>query len=574
MFEQIDVDTLTLDVIEAWFRADLSAQAAREMLAAPHSSLSGRPEFYGPQTEYEANKLYYEGDHWQGSTGWSGQIPYSDPDARTVDALAMERIRLGFVSENVIAEVTDRHVTAVVGRSPVRRLYTERPQAERTEGQQPEADPLTELNEEIGAWARRRDIVGLLQKYARTLLLGRKASLRVFIPPGKLARMAGMDVATLTAGTVIPLPPGLTFAQALDLIRVEVVEPGEGGVHEDPNTGDRFGAVVRKGKDGRVAEVSHITDNGNTTRVVIITEEGERYPGTPMPLDGHLTLYTRERRPLITEQVRQLQRLHNKALTMLGGNLDWSGFLERIFFNAQPVMERVRGTDGVERNVARYHAGPGTATFLTGTKTVDEQGNERVATPSVVFREPIRPDVFEATIKITERRILSECFQLHALISGDAAPSGESRIQAKADWVVSLMLTKPHLDGAGRWLFEVLYRMAAALSGTAVPTNARTTFRTLLDPGPLSGEEVKGILERVKARLLSRSAALSELRTEDVDAELQAIDEDALASKEWADTLNALGDAGFPVANALRLMGVSEERIEAMLRFEEPTPTP
>src|SRR5215211_5229537 len=59
---------------------------------------------------------FYSGDHFQDFDGWIGEKP---AEGTKTYAETVLRIKHGFVSENVIKEVTDRHVSAVLGREPL-----------------------------------------------------------------------------------------------------------------------------------------------------------------------------------------------------------------------------------------------------------------------------------------------------------------------------------------------------------------------------------------------------------------------------------------------------------------------
>ena len=576
MFETLDPTKITLDTIRAWFGGALGGPVGPMARAVPHlmpgqsltvssgqtvgkQGLSSDAAYYA--NAYQVSRAFYDGDHWQNGQGWAGQFPLRDGTS-DVDPDAFQRMAQAFTSENVIATCADRHTAAVVGRSPSRRLYTD--------GVDDAAnDPLAARNAVLEGWGERRNVLAILQDYVLGLLLAGQSSVRLWMPPAVAARAAGVNLAELTPGQPIVLP-AMSYEDALALLRPAYVEPGEGGVYEDPETGDRYSGIAYQAADGSGrGEVAYLDEQGRT--VVVVLTETDRYPQAPVDLGGALPVYTRRRRPLITEQVRQQQRMLNKAYTMANTNLDWSAFVERIFLNGKPPTSK----DAAGNDVPVYKPGPATASFISGQVFIDQDGNEKLSTPQVVFREPGKPEVFQATVALALLAILREVYQVHAMLSGDAAPSGESRIQAKAEFIVSLLLTKPAVDGAGRHLFETADRWACALAGEPVQDGARHTFRTRIDPGPMSPEEIRAIVEKVREKLMSHRAALAELRAEDVEAELAAIEADALGTPEArAKATKAFVDAGLSLYNALLAAGYDEEEATNLADYTNGDPTP
>lgn len=568
-FETITPAALTIDDVQRWFTGDLHASpdsaAYQQWSILPGESVtysSGTPrgkEGHGPgegieQPEYLQNLHFHRGDHWQGGRGWPGQFPTKADN--TIDSVAVGRIAGAFISENVVRQVEHRHNSGVLGRSPTWDIAEHDSQGEEVENTE-----LQEIRQQVENWLQDRGFIDRLSKFVEHLDLGGTGAIRRFIPPGKLARMLGIDVSDIEEGTPLQLP-SMTFDQALGLIRIANVEPGEGGVYEEPETGDRYaGYVYELAKDRKAAEVSYILPDG-TTQMVTITSDEKRYLWPALDLAGALNVYQRRRDVLITAQVRQHQRLLNKARTLLNTNLDWSGFLERIFLNAQPPTRKIDGED-----VPVYNAGAGTASFIRGVTYTDEQGNTRVAPPQVVFREPIKSDLFRDSAEQAREGIYHETDQLHALIAGDAVATGESRIQAKAGFLTSLFLTKPAVDGVGKWVIESVVRLAAALSGTKLPEGIRFTFRCRLDPGPLSPDETRAVIERVKSGLSSKRAALGDLRTEDVEAELAAIEAEARETT-LPDLVKKWMDAGLSLRGALRACGLEEEEVQRYIAFD------
>lgn len=63
-----------------------------------------------------ANSKFDKGDHYQHSLGYIGAKPLPGTAGFTQ---TMTQIQQGFVSENVIKEVVDRHISGILGREPL-----------------------------------------------------------------------------------------------------------------------------------------------------------------------------------------------------------------------------------------------------------------------------------------------------------------------------------------------------------------------------------------------------------------------------------------------------------------------
>jgi hypothetical protein len=162
---------------------------------------------------------------------------------------------------------------------------------------------------------------------------------------------------------------------------------------------------------------------------------------------------------------------------------------------------------------------------VTGQYREDEAGNiAGIAAASVSYRDPVNVETFEKTEAAAYRNILEEARQLHRLIARDATASGESRVQARADFVTSLRDTKTQLDAAGRWVLETALALAAALAGQPGRfASLRVRFESQLDTGPLSSEERRVIAEEVERKLRSRQNAMALLSIDDPAAMLDEI---------------------------------------------------
>lgn len=467
-------------------------------------ALSAQPT---PQQALDVALAYYKGDHWRGGAGWVGPRPdITDREAPQV----MAEIAAAFVSANKIKEVVNRHRDGTIGHEP---SWSLTPARALKDGEQPTADEQARIDEAEAALTEHWDTRGILktlQKVVVTLLLNGRACLRIFVPSGKLVELEGETL----------VPPAGDLAQALEFLFISRPKPEDAGIVTDDDTQERAGVYVYDRKGAPEVEISYIDDEGETVLAIV---DGAESRGITLDLGGRLWLYELDAEPLYSEQLRELQDQLNMALTMQGRNVIQGGFLERIILNGQMPGEWVADTEapGGKRFVpSTTQFGASTTNYIVGVAQRDQMNNVTgIASPSVVYRDPVSPDTFISSESALKEHILEEAHQLHALIAGDSTASGESRIQARADFATSLRTTKTAIDGAGRWLLETLLAVAAQFSGQPGRYEGlRATFDCRLDTGPLTAAEITVIIAQYQAGLLDRIGALERLGVDDPDA--------------------------------------------------------
>lgn len=468
--------------------------------------------------DYAPNMLFYSGDHWQNGLGWCGpQPPIGDPAAATV----LAEIKRAFVSSNKVKEITARHVGGVIGREPQWGLTVRRPLKEKQKPTQAEQKLIDEAEALLTEWWDERTVHQALRAALSTLLLGSRASLRLFVPAGILidGRIPQADLKSALMQLYLAHP---TPAQSLVLI--------------DADTQQRCGVYLYQQDSHTVAELTYLNEDGTTVLRVLREQTDAAGAGALLPLDGHLLLHELKRDLLITQQIRENQGQLNLAKTMMGRNVVQGGFLERIILNGQMPGSYVddASAPGGKRFVpAPFRTGAGTTNFIAGATYQDADGTTHVASPSVVYRDPVAVDTFLATEQAAYRSILEEAHQLHALISGDATASGESRKQARGDFQQDLELTAPELTRAVRWLIETVLAVASALAGQPGRYAAlRATCTARLDTGPLSGDEIGQVQSLTgDKQLLSQETGMSRIGIEDTDAEKALIAAETAAAQ-------------------------------------------
>lgn len=501
-----------MPIVPAAFAA-LDPQAARAFL--PKSDPAA-----------DDNELLFGGDHWGGSRFWLGEVPTDE--TRGAFLAAVER---GFIAINHIREVADRHRAGVLGREPLWRLTPRRALADNETPTADEAARLAEAEALLTAWWDKRDILPWLQGPAAALLLAGRTVARLHIPRGLLT----LDG---EASGLVPLPAGgdptQRLAAALDLLYVDSPARDACAVVTDDDTKARLGVYAYRRQQQEWVEATYLDESGATVLRVI---GGGVDAAVAFDLGGRLLLYEARRQPLIDAQVRKLQQAANLNLTNLGRNLNLAGSRERTFLGAQPPGAYRKISNGQpwgptdDPNDREFVAeglpsGAGMDRFLQGVPVYNDRGEQvGMTTPSLHYEQPVSVETFNVADRLFRAAILGATYQLHALIAGDAAASGESRKQARAEFAASLGLTRVALDGLGRWLIETPLTLAAALAG--VPgryADLRAQFAVTVDPGPLTSDERAEYVTQWQAGGLSLETLLTRLGEDDVDAEIARIE--------------------------------------------------
>jgi hypothetical protein len=334
-------------------------------------------------------------------------------------------------------------------------------------------------------------------------------------------------------------------------IFLEAPEPGTCAVVIDEDTMEPLGVTQIERRDKtKVIELSFLDDN-DRTHIVTLRDGGSpddepepdeveagdgeraqaaRDSSTPLDLGGHATVYQVEGEPLITYTIKRNNMLINLSMTLMGHVMVESGFSELVVTNVELEEEEVDDptAPGGKRKVpTKLRRGAGRILNFPGIITTDANDGERVAKVDVHKFQPSPLTTFKDGKDAGYRNILEEAQQTHALIAGDATPSGESRIQALADFVMSLLDDKDSNDDAGVWMVETALALIALFAGKPGLFNPlRATFDTKLFLGKLTAEERKQLLSELTARVRSRRNVMMLLGIGEPEAEMDEIDRD------------------------------------------------
>jgi hypothetical protein len=465
-----------------------------------------------PDTAKRARR-FHDGDPWQEGWGYIGQKP---PVEMTGRDLIIADLREGFVSENVIFEVTDSHVGGALGTEPMWDFAQGEKRLRRDK-----ADTFN-LGETLTAHWDERQTLQIFTDAAAGLVLEGASVLRLYFPNG------------LLKDNVIPNVPDI--ADALTYLYSEVQTADVAGVFTNPETKKKIGVYLfEEGEATKVrkADICYLNEEGKTVlrRLTDGKEESEDFG--PYDLGGHLFIHELKRPALITAAILSAQKAVNLAHTMMMRNVNLAGNRTRDVVNAQPPKKKEPATtEAAKRAQAReagaYKSTPGYVNWLFGLPIYNEQGTKIIGytNPNVSVTEPVDVTTFRDTRDHFYAVILGQSFMRHVLISGDATASGRSREQARKEYERSLTKTAVVLNAAGRWQLEVELRMAAELSGkTAEVRDLRAVFECNVEKVPVSAEERQENRADVDAGLMAPETAMRRNGVEDTGKEVQKVKE-------------------------------------------------
>jgi hypothetical protein len=531
-------------------------------------------------TYISRSRAFLAGDHWQGGMGWAG--PWPRPTSDGSSQLAIADIEKRFVSQNVLAELLDRHVTGAIGREPHWTMSPRRPVDEEHPITTEEQSLIDEANAALTEWWDLRRVHELMQQACATMLFARRGMFRLYIPQGQLEDVLGED------GETRKLLIIKDFVQALMTIWLDHPAPERSTVAQEDDTKEHIGALLYSGGisvtgDGTPVEVGELTYLDPATGVTVLRALDRSYDVEwSADLGGRLLMHEMNRPLFLTPQLQQMQEALNLSLSMLPRHLVTAGFLERVLLNAQmpghwekdPISGDVRGKWVPDAAMV----GPGVQTFYTGVEEEQTDGTIKRATPQVHDRLPVSPEPSISAIRAMYEMMLEEANQSHVLMNKAAGASGKSREQARSDYERSLTTTAPRLERAGRWLLETLLATAEALSGQPgkYTKTLRAVFTLRLDTGPVDSLERAANDLSYKNGTLSREGAMARNGVADVDAETELIDAQPGAELALTERMtivfNSLVGEGVAPEQAARIAGFSEDDINLLIAGFEPPP--
>jgi hypothetical protein len=528
-------------------------------------------QFLGRAIQAAENaRCYVEGDHWQNGKGWVGPRPPQSADGYDK---VMKEIERAFTSRNAVLEVLERHALGVVGLEPTWGYTVRRPLREDEDITTEEQRLIDEAESIVTEWWDKRTCHQLFQDYVIDLLWAGRSSLRLYVPAGLLAEVEDGDEKYLVA-------EARNVEAALEMLYPDHPAPEDSTVYVEPLTQRWLGIVRYKTLVNwqpvgiYIYELTYLNDDGSTSIARLDRNQTTAYD---FKLNGNLSMWESTRSPIITDALLQAQRALNLAISMLPRNVVTGGFLERVILNAQMPGEWIKDKDGnnIGFKPSTYVTGPATTNFISGQQYTDEEGKTHLATPDIKWRPPSETKPVAEAAAFHYEQILGEAKQIHILISGEAAPSGYSREQARADFADSLGTTAERAQSTGRWLLDTVLAFAEQIAGQPGYYTGRlkATFECRVNTGPISVEERTQNIAEVEAGTLSEETAMERGGVLDVDAEKVRINarpeaQLALLTKQL-EVVTAAVLAGFSVELSSEMAGMDMKWINKYKKENE-----
>lgn len=507
----------------------------------------------------DKNRRFVEGDHFQRGEGWVGPGPttgmrgYSD---------FLDLLFKAFVSKNVLNEVLDRLVSAVIGREP-RWAWVPRRKVTKDK---PITDSEQALIDEVEAaltdWWDVREVHKLLKRQLKYMLWASQSTWRLYVP-ADLTDSAGR------IGTVT------TLEDALSKIFLDIPDPELSTVYEHPTKKTRLGIVFYTDATGKeFCELSFLEGDKTVVKILPGADVGQ----ATNDFRKNITVFRVSiDRAFLTEQMRSLQRMLNMTLTLLGKGLVDNHFVEKIFKDILPPGHWEYEADGTTRKAfvpdpEGRHTGGRTDSYMQSIDYKDEQNRTVLASGDVVIRDPLDPT---GTIKGSEywyQALLEEARQDFVLINQSSAPSGKSREESRSDFAASGEDTQMQAALGGRALLLTVVSMAEAFLNK--PGKWTETLKPVFVPRPKYGtmtiEERKQNIDEAEKGFLSDDTAMALNGIDDVDAERALILASARGqlriSSERADVVSTWA-ADFPREVALHLAGFTDDEIKDIMKL-------
>lgn len=534
------------------------------------------PGVAGENVFIATNHLFYDGDHWQGGAGWIGPVP----DAKDAErGTVMRLLEAGFTSANKIKEVVDRHRNGVVGTEPTWSMTPLRIMKKDEKPNDIEKSLMAEAEAALTDWWDKRNIPSVIGEAIVNALLGRRGVVRMFVPRGLLLTVSRQGE---KESRPVRILNAVDLADALSKLYIETVPTDSATIYTDPDTQAECG-VYKYSRDtdpirdntqsGEFIELTYLNEDGNT--VIRVMNQSGTDQSVSLPMGGSIMMHQVERQELITEQVRQLQRALNLALSVIPRTVVTSGFLERVITNAQTPGNWVDDdtmASGKRFVPSPYYTGAGTTNFVNGIPVKKADGSVDLTEPGIIFKEPTEITAADSAKDSHYQSILDEVHQAHVMITRDATPSGYSRDEARADFEKDLASTALQVVALVRWI--IITAIGFGEAATKKPGRwtkvLRATAVVAADAGPISPDERRANDEAVAKGNMAKTTAMERAGILDVDAEIARIasqsETDPEVMQKRAATVASLVGANTTIDAAAEVAGFTKEQVAILKR--------
>ena len=521
--------------------------------------------------DYEVNRRIVEDeDQWQEGKLWPG---HRTGDTATDNAL-IRNIEPQFVADDVISEMIENRSSGLLKQEAdvalVPLAEPDEEEGETSEGGEPTAAETREEQElqylaEIAAWWDRKKFAEKVDQAVGRVSYAKRACIRAMVAEGNLVNGR--------------LPLVGSLAEALDLIEVDVPQSDAATVYTDPKAQRKHGVIVVTEDTNKKAEVWSVDPKTKQTSVRVLTNTTPTTLG-PFDLGGRIPVAEVRGKRIITASVRRLQSLLNFITTVTGRTVETAGFRERYLGNVEPpgLWQTFPPSDGPPLEVDEKSAGGPFYKHrvpwvlgapmnqeLVGLKTLDANGKETFASPSVTALDPVDPAFATNAAKAVTGKIYRRGKQGHLALDGTTEASGVAYQQARAQFEADLTALKGPVEGMMRDILEAVLALAALMFSGAkvILTNYRVQVTLHVSAGPVTPDEMRLATELRDKRAISQQTMMARVGVEDPAAELEAIQADPIYQMElWSKRIEVYDKAitaGWSAEVAAHISGMTPE---------------
>lgn len=524
---------------------DLTPADARGYVSAP-PDLDANRRFVGAPTAADPDA---RADHWQDGAGYTGPLPATTSSAAS-DVAYIETLKGTFVAEDCLSDVLQRKRNGVLGKAPAWSFEPDRddaPEAPPASGaeapgdrtEDPEKAAADAVTEAMRAWAPTAggsgvDMASVLKRWLDSMGYAGRGYLRVFVPRG---RYTTAEDGSMSLSVSTP-------EEALRHIYAEALDADQAAIYTDRDEMAHVGIVAFAPETETIhaddadtttdadVELSYLESTADGARTIVRTyAAGATDPAEgAIDLGGRITLHEGRLRPLLDTGAVSNQRDLNTLRTMIAINGHKAGFPKLFFIGVQPPTRTVSdGEGGFIEEAYAPEIGPGHQGFYTTQPVYDADGRvSGTETGSVTEVGPADNGNLRQDAQVAREAIYRSARQSHALALAGANLSGEAMIQAQGEYLADLTDAAAEVSEGGRWLLEVVWRMACGLAETPErASGVRAVFECRPQAGPLSSAMRQEIIRQYEAGLLSAETAMSLLGVDDIDAERERMEAEA-----------------------------------------------
>lgn len=500
-------------------------------------------------------KNMYLGDMWDKGRGYIGPIPVDGDENAAEIFRSLQRT---FTSRNVIEEVVDRQVDALLSRSPDWKIFDKKtiqknPKAAKTFRAPRSNDPASRaaskiIDEDNTAENNKiNEAEMILSEIWTNANVGDalKASMTERLVTGR-----GMLRIYLSKRYFDKQDEDMDFVNAAKYVKIQFVENADGSLIDDD--GEKLSVIkVNKSNKDTLIEFCFVDDDDMTYvgtidkagsfSTTIELADGEEISdlvrklsesaelSSPWDLQQYITADEILGKPLVSESMLQNNRSLNLDLSLAVQVLIEAGYSEMVVTNVALETESVADPENPGRTVQRpsgLKRGAGIINNLVGEQTIDAEGRTYFEKPSAIFKEPTPVTTFVDGEDLFYRQILCEAKQIHVILNEKSDPSGESRVQSRQDFVKKSQRYKPSLDIHGSWALNCFLHIVAVIAGKpGYFSEIGVIMDSKIYAGELTAAEKDVVISQFEHGIMAPETAMVLLGIEDPILEMDMIEQ-------------------------------------------------